>query len=188
MAPQPPTPSAAPADAASPKGTSVRTSSCLGSGMTVKGEISGDEDLHLDGKVEGPISLGGHRLTVGSSGRVAGEVVARELVVQGEIDGDIRARDRIEIKKGGSIIGDLVTARILIEEGAYFKGYIEIDRSTQVGADLDALLRQSPTGSRKELERADRAGNVVPGEESRGQKKKETGGTVDGPTGRAIER
>ncbi len=101
------------------------------------GEILGDEDLSVDGNVEGPISLGGHRLTVGSSGRVAGDVVAREVVVYGAIDGDVRARDRIEVKKAGSLTGDLTTARMVIEDGAYFKGHIEIGTALQIVAFSD---------------------------------------------------
>src|SRR5262249_4652271 len=111
MAPQPPTASAAPTDAISPSGSSGHTPSWLGPGIRVWGEILGDEDLSVEGNVEGPISIGDHRLTVGSGGRVAGGVVAREVVVYGAIDGDIRARDRVEVKKSGSLIGDLTTAR-----------------------------------------------------------------------------
>jgi cytoskeletal protein CcmA (bactofilin family) len=137
MAPQPPTASAAPTDAMSPSGSSGRTPAWLGPGIRVWGEILGDEDLSVDGNVEGPISLGGHRLTVGSSGRVAGEVVAREVVVYGAIDGDVCARDRIEVKKAGSLTGDLTTARMVIEDGAYFKGHIEIGTALQIVAFSD---------------------------------------------------
>ena len=122
----------------------VRSTAWLGPGIQVKGQISGDEDLHVDGKVEGPITLGGHRLTVGASAEVASEIVAREVVVQGKVHGDLRARDRIEIKKNGHVTGDLTTARIQIEDGAYFKGSIEIDQSkTQVGSDLTTMLARN---------------------------------------------
>ena len=136
---------ATPADAIRPVSTAARTAAWLGPSVTVKGEISGNEDLHIEGKVEGPISLGGHRLTVGRSGEVnAAELVAREVVIYGKVHGDIRARDRIEIKKDGSVTGDLTTARIMIEDGAYFKGSVEIDRSnTQVGTNLDSLLARA---------------------------------------------
>jgi cytoskeletal protein CcmA (bactofilin family) len=116
----------------------------LGPSLTIKGEIIGDEDLRIDSEVEGSISLGGHRLTVGQSARVGAEIVAREVVVQGEVTGDISAHDRIEIKRDGSVVGDLATARIVIEDGAYFKGSVEIDRNqTQVGADLATLLSRA---------------------------------------------
>ncbi len=116
----------------------------LGPGLVIKGEISGNEDLWLESKVEGSISIGGFRLTIGQSSAVDGEVVAREVVVAGKVTGDISARDRLEVKKGSTVIGDLATARILIEDGAYLKGAVEIDRSnTRVGADLDTLLGNS---------------------------------------------
>ena len=116
----------------------------LGPKLKIKGEIIGDEDLRIDSEVEGSISLGGHRLVVGRGARVGAEIVAREVVVHGEVTGDITARDRIEIKKDSSVVGDLTTARIVIEDGGYFKGAIEIDRSqTQVGADLGTLLSRA---------------------------------------------
>jgi cytoskeletal protein CcmA (bactofilin family) len=107
----------------------VRTTACLGATIVVKGEISSDEDLQIDGKVEGPISLRGHRLTVGRTAELNSEISAREVVVYGNASGNLRARDRVEIKKDGQVIGDITTTRISIEEGAYFKGYIEIERS-----------------------------------------------------------
>jgi cytoskeletal protein CcmA (bactofilin family) len=119
----------------------VKASARLGPGIMIKGEISGHEDLHVDGLVEGPISLGGYRLTVGRPGRVDADVVAREVVVYGELHGEFRVRDRMEIKKDSSVVGEVSTARIVIEEGAYFHGSVDIDRSnTRVGADLDTLL------------------------------------------------
>lgn len=144
LGPSPATGVETPTDSPRPASANVRATAWLGPTLRVKGEISGNEDLHIEGKVEGPISLGGHKLTVGRSAEVTAEIVAREVVVSGKVDGDLRARDRIEIKKDGSVVGDLSTARIMIEDGAYFKGSIEIDRSnTQVGTDLDSLLARA---------------------------------------------
>jgi cytoskeletal protein CcmA (bactofilin family) len=72
---------------------------------------------------------------VGASAKVTADVIAREVVVYGNVKGNLRARDRIEIKKDGSVVGDLTTARIMIEDGAYFKGSIEIDKSGDAGED-----------------------------------------------------
>ncbi len=142
--PSPPDTPAGSTDAGRQSGANVRTPAALGQGLHIKGSITGHEDLHVDGKVEGPIALGGHRLTVGRTGQVISEIVAREVIVYGNVDGDLTARDRIEIKKDGSVVGDLSTARIVIEDGAYFKGHIEIDKShTQVGTDLDTLLSRT---------------------------------------------
>jgi len=80
------------------------------------------------------IQLEDRKLTIGASAKVTADLVAREVVVYGSVKGNLRARDRIEIKKDGSVIGDLTTARIMIEDGAYFKGSIEIDRKGAEGA------------------------------------------------------
>jgi cytoskeletal protein CcmA (bactofilin family) len=122
--------------ATTPQGSTAR----LGASLHVKGEISGNEDLHVDGSVEGLIQLEDRKLTVGASAKLTADVVAREVVVYGSVKGNLRARDRIEIKKDGSVVGDLTTARIMIEDGAYFKGSIEIDRhaeSAEKEKDLD---------------------------------------------------
>jgi cytoskeletal protein CcmA (bactofilin family) len=107
----------------------ARSLACLGSTFTLKGEISGDEDLQIDGKVEGPVSLCNHRLTVGRAAQLSSEINARELVVYGKAVGNIRVHDRVEIKKDGEVIGNITTTRLSIEDGAYFKGSIEIERS-----------------------------------------------------------
>jgi cytoskeletal protein CcmA (bactofilin family) len=111
-----------------PTVVAARNVSCLGSTFTIKGEISGEEDLQIDGKVEGPVSLRNHRLTVGRGGQLNSQINAREVVVYGNAVGNIRVRDRVEIKKDGEVTGDIVTARLSIEDGAYFKGSIEIER------------------------------------------------------------
>lgn len=119
--------------ATTPAGSTAR----LGASLHVKGEISGNEDLHVDGSVEGLIQLEDRKLTVGASAKLTADVVAREVVVYGSVKGNLRARDRIEIKKDGSVVGDLTTARIMIEDGAYFKGSIEIDRHAEGGGEKD---------------------------------------------------
>jgi cytoskeletal protein CcmA (bactofilin family) len=100
----------------------------LGASLHIKGEITGNEDLQIDGSVEGLVQLEDRKLTIGASARVAADIIAREVAVYGNVKGNLRARDRIEIKKDGSVVGDLTTARIMIEDGAYFKGSIEIDK------------------------------------------------------------
>src|ERR1700676_4307448 len=107
-----------------------RTGSYLGTGLKIKGEITGNEDLRLDSKVEGLVSIGGFRLTLGPSAHLKANIVAREAVISGEVTGDISACDRIEIMKSASIVGDLSTGKIMIEEGAYFKGGVEIGATT----------------------------------------------------------
>ena len=111
-----------------PSSLTERNLACLGSTIKIKGEISGDEDLQIDGKVEGPISLPGHRLTIGRTAQLSSEVTAREVIVYGTAAGNLRARDHVEIKKDGEVTGDITTARISVEDGAYFKGRIEVER------------------------------------------------------------
>jgi cytoskeletal protein CcmA (bactofilin family) len=120
---------------AAPTGTIARNLACLGPSIVVKGEISSEEDLQIDGKVIGNVSLGGHRLTVGRTAELNSEINAREIIVYGSASGNLRARDRVEIKKDGQVIGDITTARISVEEGAYFKGHIEIERIRSTNQD-----------------------------------------------------
>ena len=121
----------------------------LGSSVHVKGEISGNEDLLIDGSVEGLIQLDERKLTVGTTAKVTADIIAREVVVFGTVKGNLRAKDRIEIKKDGSVNGDLTTARIMIEDGAYFKGSIEIDRSSEKESGHNAFAKSSnaPVGA-----------------------------------------
>jgi cytoskeletal protein CcmA (bactofilin family) len=104
-----------------------RSSARLGSSIHIKGEVIGSEDLQIDGIVEGPVSLDGHVLTIGSTAQLNSEVHADEIVVCGKVLGNVHARGRVEIAKDGSITGDIACARISIEDGAHFKGRIEID-------------------------------------------------------------
>jgi cytoskeletal protein CcmA (bactofilin family) len=119
----------------------------LGASLHVKGEITGNEDLAIDGTVEGLVHLEDRKLTVGASARLTADVIAREVVVYGNVKGNLRARDRIEIKKDGSVVGDLTTARIMIEDGAYFKGSIEIDKAGEGDSDDKSFSRSRSTAT-----------------------------------------
>jgi cytoskeletal protein CcmA (bactofilin family) len=127
----------------------------LGPSLHVKGEISGDEDLQIDGTIEGVVHLEDRKLTVGASARVAADIVAREVVVYGNVKGNLEARDRIEIKKDGSVEGDLTTARIMIEDGAYFKGSIEIHRAAIDGVAEEVLVGPPAMAKKTRMNGAD---------------------------------
>ena len=99
----------------------------IGKSVLVKGELSGSEDLYLDGEVEGSVELRGHNLTVGPNGRVRAHIRAKDAVVHGKVDGNINA-DRVELKKSAIHVGNIVTRRVIIEEGAFFKGSIDVQR------------------------------------------------------------
>jgi cytoskeletal protein CcmA (bactofilin family) len=116
--------------------TSTRNAARLGASLAIKGHITGDEDLQIDGKVDGPISLHGHELTVGPKAQLNSEIHAGQVIVYGKVVGNVHARERVDVKTDGSIIGDISTARISIEDGAHFKGRIEIDPTkSQAAAD-----------------------------------------------------
>jgi len=101
----------------------------IGKSLIVKGEVSGAESLYIDGKVEGSINLPGNRVTVGRNGQVAATIMAREIVVLGKIRGNCTATDRVDIRAEGSLTGDVIAARISIEDGAFFKGGIDIRKA-----------------------------------------------------------
>jgi cytoskeletal protein CcmA (bactofilin family) len=109
----------------------------IGKSVVIKGELSGSEDLYLDGEVEGTIQLDKHSLTVGPNGRIRAHVHAREIIIHGKVDGNIRGIDRVELKRSAVLVGDIVTQRISIEDGAYFKGAVDVQRE-QKGANAYA--------------------------------------------------
>ena len=116
--------------------TPSRNGARLGASIQIKGHISGSEDLQIDGIVDGPISLQGHELTIGTTAQLNSEIHAGNVVAYGKVVGNVHSRGRVDIKKDGSIIGDIASARISIEDGAHFKGRIEIDPTkTQSAAD-----------------------------------------------------
>jgi cytoskeletal protein CcmA (bactofilin family) len=127
--------------------TADRATGWLGSSLRVKGDISGTEDLLIDGSVEGLIQLDEWKLTVGTTAKVTADINARDVVVYGYVKGNVRAKGRVEIKKDGTVIGNLTTAQIMIEDGADFKGSIEIDRSAAEEADKNVSSRAAAAGA-----------------------------------------
>ena len=129
--------------------TENRTRGWLGSSLRVKGDISGTEDLLIDGEIEGLIQLDERKLTVGPTAKLTADINARDVVVYGYVKGNVHAAGKIEIKKGGSVNGNLTTAQILIEDGADFRGSIEIDRRAEKEADKNVSSRAAAAaGSR----------------------------------------
>ena len=117
----------------------------IGKSLFIKGEISGSESLFVDGKVEGSINLAGNRVTVGRNGQVAASITARELVVLGKVRGNVSATDRVDIRAEGSLSGDVSAARISIEDGAFFKGGIDIRKPEgKPGAPAVAAAQPAP--------------------------------------------
>jgi cytoskeletal protein CcmA (bactofilin family) len=100
----------------------------LGRSVTSRGEMSASEDLLIEGQFDGTISMKDHCLTVGTNGQVKAEIQARQVVIHGTVNGNISAREKVEIRRTGRVQGDLTAAGVAIEDGAYFKGSIEIQR------------------------------------------------------------
>jgi cytoskeletal protein CcmA (bactofilin family) len=128
------TPAAPSHDAAGRTGLAAGDQAVIGKGLFVKGEISGTESLYIDGKVEGSINLPGNRVTVGRNGQVSANITAREVVVLGKVKGNVTATDRVDIRAEGALSGDVAAARISIEDGAFFKGGIDIRKPDGKGA------------------------------------------------------
>jgi cytoskeletal protein CcmA (bactofilin family) len=127
------TPPAEPVTPPRPATPPIATSeqATLGKSLVIKGEVTGSESLYIDGRVEGSINLPGNRVTVGRNGVVSANISAREIVVLGKVRGNMTASDRVDIRGEGSLTGDVVAQRISIEDGAYFKGGIDIRKPGQ---------------------------------------------------------
>jgi len=113
----------------------------IGKSLVIKGEVSGSESLYIDGKIEGSINLLGNRVTIGRNGQVAATVTAREIVVQGKVIGNVNASDLLHVRSEGSLTGDVTSQRINLEDGAFFKGKIDIRRPGQPVESSEAAPR-----------------------------------------------
>jgi cytoskeletal protein CcmA (bactofilin family) len=118
----------------------------IGRSVVIKGEISGSESLYIDGRIEGTVSFGDHRVTVGRNGVVAANITAREVVIMGKVTGNIECGDRVDIRSEGSLTGDIVSQRISIEDGALLKGAVQV-KSTEIKTDLKALSAAAGKGN-----------------------------------------
>jgi cytoskeletal protein CcmA (bactofilin family) len=154
-APKPPAqaPTAAPAYPPSrtmetPKMESYRADVAhIGKSVIIKGELSGSEDLYLDGEVEGSIDLRNQSLIVGPNSRVRANVFAKEVAIHGKVDGNVTATSKVELKKSAVLNGDIRTQRIVIEDGAFFKGSIDIQKGEPAKTQPAATVASTPAPS-----------------------------------------
>ena len=102
----------------------------IGKSVVIKGELNGSEDLTIEGQVEGKIELKDHVLTIGPNGKIKAQVFAKALIVLGEVNGNVTASEKVEIRDGGSVDGDIVSPRVAIAEGAHFRGSVDMQRKS----------------------------------------------------------
>lgn len=100
----------------------------IGKSVVIKGELNGSEDLTIEGQVEGKIELKDHVLTIGPNGKIKAQVFAKALIVLGEVNGNVNATEKVEIRDGGSVDGDIISPRVAIAEGAHFRGSVDMQR------------------------------------------------------------
>ena len=104
---------------------SPNAAACISQGIRIRGEVTGSEDLFVDGQVDGKLDIGGGIVTVGPNGRVKADISARELIVRGEVTGKVSARDRVQLWSTGRVQGEVQTGRLAIEDGAFLRGKVE---------------------------------------------------------------
>lgn len=152
------------ASAPAPHVPDSRGPAIIGKSVMIKGQIFSREDLTIDGEIDGSVELHEHRLTVGPNGKLQAGVKAREVVVLGTIHGNVEASDKIDIRKDARLVGDIKTTRIVIEDGAYFKGSIDIVRAeTKAPAQPAARTAAAPAPATA----AASAGPAVPAGDSK---------------------
>src|SRR6202161_2190414 len=145
------TPSFSPASSQPP--VSTKATACISQGIKIKGEITGSEDLFIDGPVEGKLNLGSSSVTIGPNGTVKADISAREVVVRGRVEGKIAGKERVQLWNTGHVSGEISTQRLAIEDGAVLRGKVETgrpvdrseDRSVSAGKSSGATVAAANT-------------------------------------------
>lgn len=122
---------------------STRNTAMIGASIKIKGEISGDENLQIDGQVEGQVSLNNHDVTVGETGKVSADVNAKTVKIHGHLDGDINATEMVVVSKTGKVLGNIVAPRVSLEDGAQFKGSIDMGSSAEKAKSTPTAVNSS---------------------------------------------
>jgi cytoskeletal protein CcmA (bactofilin family) len=126
-----------------PEPVTARSDAMIGPSIVIKGTVSGDEDLLVHGRVEGSIDLGGQEVAVGQSGRVTADITAKVIKVDGEVTGDITGNEKVVISKSGNVRGNIVAPRVTLEDGAVFKGSIDMDPGDTGSAKVSLASQRS---------------------------------------------
>lgn len=117
--------------AATTRAVSTSSSTTIGPSIRLKGEVTGEEDLVIQGEVEGNIQLKEHNLTVGEKGRIRADAFARTITVRGELTGDLNGVEKVTITASGKVRGNIIAPKVILEEGASFKGSIDMDAKAE---------------------------------------------------------
>jgi cytoskeletal protein CcmA (bactofilin family) len=113
----------------------------IGKSVVIKGELNGSEDLTIEGHVEGKIELKDHVLTIGPNGRIKAQVLAKSVIVLGEVNGNVTATEKVDIRDGGSVDGDIISPRVAIAEGAHFRGTVDMQRKAVPGQQAQQTVK-----------------------------------------------
>jgi len=108
-----------------------RTGATIGKAVRIIGDVYSEEDLYIDGEVQGTLAVKGSKVTIGPNGKAKSDIAAREVIIQGQVQGNVEATQKITIRKDGSLVGNIKTAGIVIDDDAYFKGSIDIVRNAE---------------------------------------------------------
>src|ERR1700760_3715337 len=133
--------------AASQPPASSKATACITQGIKIKGEITGSEDLFIDGPVEGKLNLGNSSVTVGPNGTVKADITAREVVVRGKVEGKIAGKERVQLWNTGQVSGEISTQRLAIEDGAILRGKVETGRPVDKSEDRSAVSAGKSNGA-----------------------------------------
>jgi cytoskeletal protein CcmA (bactofilin family) len=116
----------------------------IGKSVVIRGELTGNEDLYLDGEVEGNINLRDHKLVIGPNAKIKAAISARDVIVHGRVDGNVTTTERVELKRSSTLCGDVSTHRIVIEDGAVFKGSIDIKEQREAKPEVRKPAATAP--------------------------------------------
>jgi cytoskeletal protein CcmA (bactofilin family) len=154
-APAPVTPSQPASAASQPEFRRIeRDMVNIGKSVVIKGELNGSEDLTIEGHVEGKIELKDHVLTIGPNGKIRAQVFAKAVIVLGEVNGNVTATEKVDIRDGGSVDGDIISPRVAIAEGAHFRGSVDMQRKGVQPASATAAAAPKPAASQPPVEKA----------------------------------
>jgi len=120
----------------------------IGKSVVIKGELNGSEDLTIEGHVEGKIELKDHVLTIGPNGKIKAQVFAKAVIVLGEVNGNVSASEKVEIRDGGSVDGDIISPRVAIAEGAHFRGSVDMQRKAAAAPQPQAQQPKAPVADK----------------------------------------